>query len=119
MRPVGNRVLLRHVIKPFLTRGHHGAAIHIPDNFRTQAHEGIVLAVGRGFVHPEGGLIPIDDIKVGDRVLFEKRRGHEFKWSEEDERLGRIISYEHIVAVVDVEGDEEHMGVQDQFDPSL
>ena len=63
MQVIGERVLVRHVLRPPQTKG----GIFIPEYARGQSHEGVVLGVGSRIKHPE--------IKEGDRVLFEKRKG--------------------------------------------
>ena len=64
-------MLIRHALKPPTTKG----GIHIPEQYRGEAQEGIVVQVSKGWWEPGEGWVPIDEIKPGDRVIFEKRSG--------------------------------------------
>jgi len=48
----------------------------VPDVAKEKPQEGIVLAVGEGYITPAGTLLPIG-LVVGDRVLFGKYSGTE------------------------------------------
>ena len=99
MKPVGNRILIRMAVKPSMTEGVHGKAIYVPDRARTHAQEGVVLGVGTGWIDPDGFKHAIEDVRVGDRVLFEKRKGQYLQVGGEDRFL---IAYEDVLAVVEV-----------------
>jgi co-chaperonin GroES (HSP10) len=71
MEVLGGRVLVRHALKPPTSSG----GIHIPEKFRGQAQEGVVVHVSKGWWAQDVGWIPNEDVHVGDRVLFEKHKG--------------------------------------------
>lgn len=70
IRPMGPRILVRQVEAATMTKG----GLHIPDNAQEKPTEAIVLAIGKGRVLNDGSLLPID-LKVGERVLFNKYAG--------------------------------------------
>jgi chaperonin GroES len=53
--------------------------IILPDNVQEKPQEAIVVSVGAGKKDPEGKLIPIDNLKAGDRVIYQKYSGNEYK----------------------------------------
>lgn len=74
MRVLGGRVLVRHALKPPTSKG----GIIIPDKFRGQAQEGVVVHVSDGWWKQTiDGAVWVEntEVGVGDRVLFDKRAG--------------------------------------------
>ena len=68
--------------------------IVIPDSAKEKPQEGEVLAIGNGKRTDEGKVMPLE-LKVGDRILFGKYSGSEYKPAgdeylimREDEVLG-------------------------------
>ena len=98
MKPIGNKVIVRPAKRAAKT----GGGIYIPERARDSASEGVVLALGRGFIHEKTGhLVEIDDIEVGDRVIYVKRKGQDVKMKDGTWR--RILNYEDVLCVVEVE----------------
>ncbi len=93
IRPLHDRVLVRRLEEMNKTKG----GIIIPDNAKEKPSEGIVEAVGNGFVAEDGKIVPMS-VKVGDKVLFGKWSGNEIKVLGED-RL--IIKESEILAVIE------------------
>ncbi len=93
IRPLHDRVLVRRLEEMNKTKG----GIIIPDNAKEKPSEGIVEAVGNGFVAEDGKIVPMS-VKVGDKVLFGKWSGNEIKVLDED-RL--IIKESEILAVIE------------------
>lgn len=93
IRPLHDRVLVKRLEEMNKTKG----GIIIPDNAKEKPSEGIVEAVGNGFVAEDGKILPMS-VKVGDKVLFAKWSGNEIKIGGED-RL--IIKESEILAVVE------------------
>lgn len=93
VKPLHDRVLVRRLEEMNKTKG----GIIIPDNAKEKPSEGIVEAVGNGFVAEEGKIIPMT-VKVGDKVLFGKWSGTEIKVNGED-RL--IIKEAEILAIIE------------------
>jgi len=74
LRPLGDRVVLKPVDKEEMTK----SGIVIPDTVKEKPQEGIVEAVGTGRILDNGTRVPME-IEVGDKVLYAKYSGSEFK----------------------------------------
>ncbi len=92
--PLHDRIVVSRIDSEEKTAG----GIIIPDTAKEKPQEGKVIAVGPGRRDQDGKLIPLD-VKAGDRVLFAKWAGTEFKMGEqeymimkEDDILGVIES---------------------------
>jgi chaperonin GroES len=79
IKPVGDRIVVKPSGKEEVTR----SGIVIPDTAKEKPQEGEVLAVGPGKVLDNGTRAPME-VKVGDKVLFAKYGGTEFKQDGED-----------------------------------
>ena len=79
MRPVGDRVVVRPAAKEEVTK----SGIVIPDTAKEKPQEGIVVAVGSGKLLDNGERVALE-IKEGDRVLYAKYGGTEFKLDGEE-----------------------------------
>ena len=93
LRPLGDRVVIRPLAREEVTK----SGIVLPDTAKEKPQQGEVLAVGPGRVLDNGDRINMD-VKNGDRVLFAKYAGTEFKL--EDEEL-LILSEKDILAVME------------------
>jgi len=92
--PLHDRIVVSRIDAEEKTAG----GIIIPDTAREKPQEGKVIAAGPGKRDKDGNLIPLD-VKAGDRVLFVKWAGTEFKLDgqeymimKEDDILGVIES---------------------------
>ena len=70
--------------------------IIIPDTAKEKPQQGKVVAVGKGKIKEDGGILPMD-VKNGDTILFGKYSGQEIKLDgddylimKEDEVLGVV-----------------------------
>lgn len=79
IRPVGDRVVVKPAAREEVTK----SGIVIPDTAKEKPQEGVVIAVGNGRLLDNGDRSPIDVAK-GDRVLFAKYGGTEFKLDGEE-----------------------------------
>jgi chaperonin GroES len=79
IRPVGDRVVVKPAAKEEVTK----SGILIPDTAKEKPQEGVVFAVGNGRLLDNGDRSPID-VHKGDRVLFAKYGGTEFKLDGEE-----------------------------------
>ena len=79
IRPIGDRVVVKPASKEEVSKG----GIIIPDTAKEKPQEGIVMAVGSGKLQDNGARSPME-LKVGDKVLFAKYGGTEFKLEGED-----------------------------------
>ena len=88
--PLHDRVLIRRIEEQESTP----SGIIIPDTAKDKPQEGEVLAVGKGKIKEDGGVIPLE-VKSGDRILFGKYsgtevniKGEEYLIMREEEVLG-------------------------------
>lgn len=79
IRPVGDRVVVKPAAKEEITK----SGIVIPDTAKEKPQEGTVIAVGSGRLLDNGDRAAVD-LRVGDRVLFAKYGGTEFKLDGEE-----------------------------------
>jgi chaperonin GroES len=93
LRPLGDRVLIKPTPREEMTK----SGIVLPDTAKEKPQEGEVLAVGPGR-KLDNGTTEAMDLKVGDKVLYAKYAGTEFK-VDSDELL--IVSQKDILAVVE------------------
>jgi len=93
IRPLHNKVLIERVDAEVKTAG----GIIIPDSAQEKPTEGIIIAVGNGTRDENGKLTPLD-VKVGDKVLFEKWGATETK-VQNKELL--ILEESKILAVIE------------------
>jgi len=78
IRPLGDRVVLKPADREEKTKG----GIFLPDTAsKERPMEGMIQAIGEGRRDDSGKLIPLT-VKVGDKVLFAKYSGTEFKIDE-------------------------------------
>jgi chaperonin GroES len=96
VRPLGDRVVLKPVEREERTK----SGIVLPDTAKEKPQEGIVEAVGTGRILDNGNKVPME-LKVGDRVLYAKYAGNEFK-VDEIEYL--IISEKDVLGVLATNG---------------
>ena len=93
LKPLGSRVVVKALEREEITK----SGIVLPDTAKEKPQEGKVLAVGPGDRDEDGKRIPVE-LKEGDRVLFQKYAGTEFKMDGE-ELL--ILSEKDILAIVE------------------
>src|SRR3954470_18969682 len=93
LRPLGDRVVIKPTPREEMTK----SGIVLPDTAKEKPQEGEVLAVGPGKTLDDGKRESMD-VSVGQKVLYAKYAGTEFK-VEEDELL--IVSQKDILAIVE------------------
>jgi chaperonin GroES len=74
LRPLGDRVWVEPIEREEMT----ASGIVLPETAKEKPMEGRILAVGPGARNEQGERSPLD-VKVGDKVLFAKYAGTEFK----------------------------------------
>jgi len=79
IRPVGDRVVVKPAPREEVTK----SGIVIPDTAKEKPQEGTVIAIGSGRLLDNGERVPLD-LREGDRVLFAKYGGTEFKLDGEE-----------------------------------
>jgi chaperonin GroES len=93
LRPLGDRLVVRPTAREEMTK----SGIVLPDTAKERPQEGTVLSVGPGRTLDDGTREAMD-ISVGQKVLFQKYAGTEFKL-DEDELL--ILSQKDVLAVIE------------------
>ena len=94
IKPLEDRI----VVKTLDAEQTTASGLVIPDTAKEKPQEGEVIAVGPGRFNEDGdGRIPLD-VSVGDKVLYAKYSGTEFKLEGEDLL---IVSAKDILAVVE------------------
>ncbi len=77
--PLGERVVVKPIEQEQTTKG----GIFLPDTAKEKPQEGEVVAVGPGRVTDDGSRLPME-LGVGDRVIYSKFAGTEYKEGDED-----------------------------------
>lgn len=80
-QPLGDRVVIKPLEKEEVTKG----GLVLPDTAKEKPQEGEVVAVGPGRVGDDGKRISME-VKAGDKVVYSKYAGTEFK-EDDDEYL--------------------------------
>jgi chaperonin GroES len=93
LRPLGDRVVVQPTPREEMTK----SGIVIPDTVKEKPQEGLILAVGPGRFLDDGTREKID-VTPGDKVLYAKYAGTEFKLDGEDLL---IVSAKDVLAVVE------------------
>jgi len=92
LKPLGDRVVVKPLDRDETTK----SGIVLPDTAKEKPQQGEVLAVGPGRVLDSGDRVTLD-VSVGDKIIFAKYSGTEFKL-EEDDLL--ILNERDILAVL-------------------
>ena len=92
LRPLGDRVVIKPTPREEMTK----SGIVLPDTAKEKPQEGEILAVGPGRFLDDGKREQMD-VKEGQKVLYAKYAGTEFK-VDGDELL--IVSQKDILAIV-------------------
>ena len=92
LRPLGDRCVIQPTPREEMTK----SGIVLPDTAKEKPQEGEILAVGPGAFDTEGKRTAMD-VKVGQKVLYGKYSGTEFKLDEDDLL---IVSQKDILAIV-------------------
>ena len=74
LKPLGDRIVVQPIEQEEITAG----GIVLPETAKEKPQQGKVLAAGPGARDEDGERIPMD-VKVGDKVLYAKYGGTEFK----------------------------------------
>ncbi len=79
IRPLGERVVIKPLPREEISKG----GIVIPDTAKEKPQEGEIIAVGPGKLSDDGKRIAME-VNVGDKVVYSKYAGTEFKLDEEE-----------------------------------
>ncbi len=93
LKPLGDRLVVKPSPREEMTK----SGIVLPDTAKERPQEGTIISVGPGRTLDDGSREAID-VEVGQKVLFQKYAGTEFKLDEEDLL---ILSQKDILAVIE------------------
>ena len=93
LRPLGDRVVIQPTPREDMTK----SGIVLPDTAKEKPQEGVILAIGPGRTLDDGKREPID-VREGQKVLYAKYAGTEFKVEDQDLL---ILSQKDILAIVE------------------
>ncbi len=79
IEPLGDRVVIKPLPKEEVSKG----GIVLPDTVKEKPQEGEIIAVGPGKLSEEGQRMAME-VKVGDKVIYSKYAGTEFKLDDEE-----------------------------------
>ena len=79
LRPLGDRVVVKPSEREEMTK----SGIVLPDTAKEKPQEGTIVAAGPGRILDDGKRESMD-VKAGDKVLYAKYAGTEFKIEGED-----------------------------------
>ena len=91
LRPLGDKV----VVKPSDAEEKSAGGIYLPDTAKSKPQEGTVVAVGQGRTLDDGSRKAMA-VQVGDKVVYSKYGGTEFKL---DGEMVMILDEDQIFAV--------------------
>lgn len=79
IKPLGDRVVIKPTPREEASKG----GIILPDTAREKPQEGEIIAVGPGKLTEDGSRIAMD-VKKGDKVIYHKYAGTDFKLDDEE-----------------------------------
>jgi len=79
INPLGDRVVIKPTPKEDVSKG----GIVLPDTAKEKPQEGKIIAVGPGKMSDDGKRL-LMEVKVGDKVVYSKYAGTEFKLDDEE-----------------------------------
>jgi len=79
LEPLGDRVVIKPTPKEDVSKG----GIVLPDTAKEKPQEGKIIAVGPGRLTEDGKRIAME-VKKGDKVIYSKYAGTEFKLDDEE-----------------------------------
>ncbi len=79
IKPLGDRVVIKPLPKEEVSKG----GIVLPDTAKEKPQEGKIIAVGPGKLSEDGKRMAME-VKVGDKVIYSKYAGTEFKLDDEE-----------------------------------
>jgi chaperonin GroES len=93
LKPLGDRLVVRPTPREEMTK----SGIVLPDTAKERPQEGTILSAGPGRTLDDGTREAME-VSVGQKVLFQKYAGTEFKL--DDEEL-LILSQKDILAIIE------------------
>jgi chaperonin GroES len=93
LKPLGDRLVVQPAPREEMTK----SGIVLPDTTKERPQEGTILSVGPGRTLDDGSREAME-VQAGQKILFQKYAGTEFKLDEE-ELL--ILSQKDVLAVIE------------------
>ena len=93
LKPLGDRVVVKPLPREEMTK----SGIYLPDTAKERPQEGTIIAVGPGRQTDEGKVLAMT-LKVGDKVLYAKYAGTEYK--QDDQEL-LICTEKDVLAIIE------------------
>ncbi len=93
VQPLHDRIVIKREEEEL----HEVGGIIIPDTAKEKPQRGKIIAIGKGKILDNGNRLSLD-VKVGDRVIFSKYSGTEFK-IEDEEFI--VVREEDILAIIE------------------
>ena len=93
LKPLGDRIVVRPTPREEMTK----SGIVLPDTAKERPQEGTILSIGPGRTLDDGSREAMD-VEVGQKILFQKYAGTEFKLDDEDLL---ILSQKDVLAVIE------------------
>jgi len=93
LKPLGDRIVVKPTPREEMTK----SGIVLPDTAKERPQEGSILSVAPGRTLDDGKREPME-VSPGQKVLFQKYAGTEFKLDDEDLL---ILSQKDILAVLE------------------
>lgn len=79
LKPLADRLVVKPLVKEEVTKG----GIVLPDTVKEKPQEGEIVAVGPGRLGDDGKRIEME-VKKGDKVIYAKYAGTEWKYKGEE-----------------------------------
>lgn len=93
IQPLHDRIVIKREEEEL----HQAGGIIIPDTAKEKPQRGKIVAVGKGKLLDNGNRVALE-LKVGDKVIFSKYSGTEFKVDNEEYL---VVREEDILAVIE------------------
>jgi chaperonin GroES len=93
LKPMGDRVVIKPLPREEMTK----SGIYLPDTAKERPQEGTIVAVGPGRQTDEGKVVAMT-LKVGEKVLYAKYAGTEYK--QDDVEL-LICTEKDVLAIIE------------------
>ena len=93
LKPLGARVVIKPLQREEMTK----SGIVLPDTAKEKPQEGTIVAVGPGGLDKNGNKVEMV-LKLGDKVLYQKYAGTEFKIDDEEHL---VMHQDDVLALVE------------------
>ncbi len=99
IQPIGNRLLVK-LMKEVEQKSPSGIVKPVRDKDKKPPTVGVVLAIGEGKLLPNGIIVSIDTVKVGDTVAWAEYTDTPLLRVEDDLKDVAIVALEDVICVI-------------------